>query len=127
MVVYLKEDQRLRGIRKEWHTRKKDGKRVCYVLQDREGRICLLGQKLPYLATFINDNVIDKSVPWQRVNTVGMWEIINKVDNRVGGFHKGRWKVLQTELEAAVPLFESMRDTHREAALVGDSSCYQVA
>jgi hypothetical protein len=125
-TMYLKSSQRLAGVSKEWHTRKKDGKAIAYVILDRCGKIALLTQKLPAVSEFINTHLVDPDEPWARVNTVGMWEILNQTGGRVGGFHKGRWRVMSVDLEQATTAFEAARRVHEEAAVIGVPSCYDV-
>ena len=123
---YLQPDQHLVGVTKEWHTRKKDGKNIAYLILDRSGKIALLTQKLPAVAEFINDNLVHPNEPWAKVNTVGMWEILNQTGGRVGGFHKNRWRVVSVDLENASSTFEAARIDHETAAVIGTSACYEV-
>ena len=126
-TMYLQPTQRLAGVRKEWHARKKGGKDICYVLLDRRGKIALLTQKLPAATDFINTHLVDPvNEPWAKVNTVGLWEIVNQTGGRVGGWHKGRWRVQTVDLESATATFEAMRRDHESAAVIGVPTCYQV-
>ena len=54
-----------------------------------------------------------------RVNTVGLWEIINQTSGRVGGWHKGRFRVMSIDLESAPERFEEARRKHEQAAVIG--------
>ena len=103
-TLYLKPCQRLVGVRKEWHTRKREGKEICYIVEDRCGKIALLTQKLPLVSAFINSNLVPPREPWTRVTTTGLWEILNQTGGRVGGWHKGRWRVVSVEIEKATTL-----------------------
>ena len=123
-TMYLQPSQRLAGVQKEWHTRKRDGKDIAYVIFDRSGKIALLTQKLPAVTDFINNHLI--SADYEKVNTVGMWEILNQTGGRVGGWHKGRWRVQTVDLESVAERFEAARREHEEAAVIGVPACYQV-
>jgi hypothetical protein len=125
-AVYLKPDQRLAGVRKEWHTRRRDGKVSCYVILDRFGKLLLLTQKLPVASSFINRTLVDPKEPWTKVTTNGLWEIIDQTGGRVGGWHKGRFRVMSVELDKATKCFESMRNSYADAAVIGESACYQI-
>ena len=125
-ALYLKPDQRLAGVRKERHTRKRDGKANCYVILDRFGKLLLLTQKLPVASSFINSTLVDPQEPWTKVTTNGLWEIIDKRGGRVGGWHKGRFRVMSVELDRVTSRFESMRLSYEDAAVLGESSCYNI-
>ena len=125
-AVYLKPGERLSAVRKEWHTRKRGGKDNCYVIVDRFGKLLLLTQKLPVASSFINSHLISPNEPCTKVTTNGLWEIIDQTGGRVGGWHKGRFRVMSVTLDQATSCFESMRPNHEEAAVVGDSACYQI-
>ena len=126
-TMYLKPSQHLAGVQKEKSTRKGgNGKDVAYLILDRSEKIVLLTQRLAAVAAFINTCLVDPQEPWTRVNTVGMWEILNQTEGRVGGWHKGRWRCQRIELEQATFLFEEARQQHAEAAVVGMPACYQV-
>ena len=125
-AVYLRPSERLAGVRKEWHTRKRAGKDSCYVIVDRFGKLLLLTQKLPVASSFINSHLISPNEPWTKVTTNGLWEIINQKGGRVDGWHKGRFRVMSVELDKATSCFESMRPNHEEAAVIGESTCYEI-
>ena len=125
-AVFLKPSQRLAGVQKERHARKRDGKDIAYVIFDRCGKIALLTQKLPAVTEFINTHLVSPDEPWAKVNTVGLWEILNQTGGRVGGWHKGRWRVQTVDLESATATFEAMRRDHESAAVIGVPTCYQV-
>jgi hypothetical protein len=125
-AVYLKPEERLASVRKEWHTRKRNGKSACYVIQDRCGKLLLVAQKLPVASSFINSNLVSPNEQWAKVTTNGLWEITNQTGGRVGGWHKGRFRVISVELEEASTFFESMRPSHEAAAVLGDSACYHI-
>ena len=123
-TMHLKPSQRLAGGRKEWHTRKRNGADVCYLILDRCGKVALLTQKLPLVSAFINANLVAPEEPWTRVNTTGMWEILNQTGGRMGGWHKGRWRVLSVELDQAPARFETVRREHADAVVIGTPECY---
>ena len=125
-AVYLKPDQRLAGVSKEWHTRKRNGKVSCYVILDRFGKLLLMTQKLPVASSFINSTLVDPQEPWTKVTTNGLWEIIDQTGGRVGGWHKGRFRVMSVKLDDATSCFEAMRTSHEEAVVIGESGCYQI-
>ena len=125
-TIYLGPSQQLAGVRKERHARKKDGKDVCYLIVDRLGKMALLSQKLKTASDFINRQLVDPDEPWTRVNTVGLWEILNRTDGRVGGWHKGRFRVASVDLESAPARFAEARRSHERAAVLGVPACYEV-
>lgn len=126
-AMYLNSTQHLRACRKERHARsKKDGKAVCYVITDRMGKVALCSQKLAAVADFINRTLVSPDEPWTRVNLVGLWEILNKTGGRVGGWHKGRFRVMSVDLESAPETFEAARREHEHAAVIGVPACYRV-
>ena len=126
-TMYLDKSQHLAAIQKERHTRtKKDGKDICYLIIDRMGKIALCSQKLTAVTEFINTNLVNPDEPWTRVNVVGMWEILNQTGGRVGGWHKGRFRVMSVDLESAPEKFEEARREHEQAAVIGVPACYQV-
>lgn len=124
--MYLKPDERLAGVRKEKHTRMRDGRASCYVILDRYGKVLVLTQKLPVASSFINSTLVNPSEQWSRVTTNGLWEIINQTGGRVGGWHKGRFRVMAVELDKATSCFESLRPNHETAAVLGETACYQI-
>ena len=126
-TMYLDPSQHLAGVRKERYTRKKDGKDICYLVLDRFGKIALISQKLPAVTDFINTHVVRQDEPWTRVNTVGLWEILDRTGGRVGGWHKGRFRVMSVDLESAPERFEEARREHEQAAVIGAPACYQVS
>ena len=125
-TMYLTPSQSLVGVQKERHSRKKDGKDVCYLIIDHDRKIVLMTQKLSAVSAFINTHLVPSDEPWTRVTTVGLWEVLDQTGGRVGGWHKGRWRVMSVDLESASVLFESVRKEHEEAAVVGIPACYQV-
>ena len=125
-AMYLDKSQHLARIKKEPHARNKKGQDICYVIMDRMGKIALCSQKLTAVTEFINTTLVRPDEPWTRVNTVGLWEIINQTGGRVGGYHKGRFRVLSVDLESAPERFEEVRKEHEEAAVIGIPACYQV-
>ena len=126
-AIYLNESQHLTGIQKERHTRtKKHGKDMCYLIIDRMGKIALVSQKLTAVTEFINTTLVDPDEPWTKVNVVGMWEILNQTGGRVGGWHKGRFRVMSVDLESAPKKFEEARLAHEQAVVIGVPACYQV-
>jgi hypothetical protein len=125
-AVYLKANERVSAIQKEAHTRTKNGKAMCYILFDRSGRIAMLTQKLPAVTQFINNHLVHPEEPYAKVNCVGLWEMLNKTDGRVGGWHKGRWRVTTCDLESATAVFDAARRDHQEAAVIGNTTCYEV-
>ena len=122
--VHLPSSKRLASVRKEWHTRKRDGKDVVYLAVSRDREWAILTQKLPLLASYINENLTDGS-PWSRVTTNGLWENVDRTGGRVGGWHKGMWRVASLDLGAACDAFENARRAASKAAIVGHPECYE--
>ena len=58
-TVVLTPTQRLAGVQPEFHAKKRMGKQIVYVAQDRMGEITLLSQQLQLLASAINERAGD--------------------------------------------------------------------
>jgi hypothetical protein len=123
-AVFLHPWERLTGVTKEWHTRKRNGRDMCYVIVDRSGKVALLTQKLLVASDFINANLVDPDEPWSRVTTTGLWEILDQTSGRVGGWHKGRFRVISVDLKNATACFEAVRSSHERSAVIGEPRCY---
>ena len=124
-AVVLQPTQKLAGVRKEWHTRKQQGRDVCYVATDRLGEWLVLTQKLPLLTAWINETLGDE--PSQRVSTTALYEGVDRGKNasRVGEWIKGRWCVRMVDIERASEEFESARKGMVHAAVVAaEPGCY---
>ena len=124
-AVVLQPTQKLSGVRKEFHTRKQQGRNVCYVATDRLGEWLFLTQKLPLLTAWINETLGDE--PSQRVSTTALYEGVDRGKNasRVGEWVKGRWCVRTVDIERASEEFESARKGMARAAVVAaEPGCY---
>ena len=107
----------LKGVSREFHARK----RGVYVLIDKHEEYLIVSQKLQPLSTFLNSIAQDKS---SRVSVTALYEILDKTNNRVGGWSKNRWKCRFIPLESAVALFESERGRYKQALILGTPKCY---
>ena len=109
----------LKGVRREWHTRKKG----CYLLEDKHGTYLVVAQKLHLLASFLNTIAQDAS---SRVSLTALHEIVNTSDNRVGGWLKYRWRVRFAPLEEVGGLFERRRPSFEQSLILGQPECYRL-
>ena len=124
-VVLISGTQKLTGVRKEWHTRRRRGRDVCYVATDRLGEWLVLTQKLPLLTAWINETLGNE--PSQRVSTTALYEGVDRGKNasRVGEWVKGRWAVRMVDIERASEEFETARKGMVHAAVVAtEPGCY---
>ena len=121
--VVLTSEQSLKGVRKERHAKRRSDRDVAYLVVDRLGEWTLLGQKLPLLTAWINEHAAGAEC--DRVSVNGLWSNLDRSDGRVGGWHKGRWRINAVDLERASDAFESKRASSAKAALIaGEPSCY---
>ena len=103
-------------MKRERRARRPRGKvEIAYVCYDRSGDWTLLSQKLPILTEYINTNLADE---WGKVSTTGLYEAVDRTSGRVGGWHKGRWRVKMVPLVEAKAAFEAARREHRFAAVL---------
>ena len=125
-AVALNADQHIRHIRKEWHTRRHAGRHVAYLLVDRSGLApIVVAQKLPLLRWYINERVAEAA--WERVSVNGMLAALDKTENRVGGWMKGRWRIVSVDLEGACDFLRSLRQEHGVVVVSSELNCYELA
>ena len=123
--LVLSPSQKLTGVRKEPHAKRRSEHPVAYVVVDKLGEWTLLGQKLQLIAAYINERIADES--FERVSTNGLWSNLDRNDGRVGGWHKGRWRINAVELDRASDAFESKRVASGKSAIVAaEPSCYAI-
>ena len=115
--------ERLAAVRKEPFAKRRKQHAVCYI--DRQGEWTMLGQKIQALSAAINQHVANES--WARVSTTGLWGNCDVTDSRIGGWHKGRWRIKSIDLDSATSKFEAQRVVSKQSAVVGDvPSCYAI-
>ena len=85
----------LKGVRREYRARKTGA----YVLFDKHEQYLIVSQRLHLLSTFLNSIAPDQS---SRISVTALYEILDKSDNRVGGWSKHRWMCKFVPLEDAV-------------------------
>ena len=124
-AVEVAEDKQLVHIHKEWHSRKRDGKDICWLVIDREKEYMILAQKLAVIADYINATLTEPSKA-NIVSMQGMYLCVDGSDKSNGGWHRGRWRVKHADLANgdAVELFESMRRMYEKPILLGASGVY---
>ena len=115
--------QELTGIRKERRVRAVRGKNLLYICHDRAGEVALVSQKLPLLRNYINDNLcVDE---WQTVTVTGLYMNCDFTSNKVGGYHKNRWRVRSIGLEQATDEINGLRAQFGKVIVVTeDPKCY---
>ena len=121
MAMVLKPQEKLTGVKKEYHVRKHRGKNVCYMILDREQHFVLFGQKLPLLTEYINSNIVTD--PCFKVSTPGLYMLLDSTHGRVGGYHKMRWRVSSIPLERGADVLENVRHLYENVIVVGEPSC----
>ena len=124
-ALFLGPSQRLVGVQREWHTRKRNGKDVCWLLLDRHGKVVCMAQRIRALSEWVNENLATE--PWTKVSTSGLYDLADVEEGRIGGFHKGRWRLMSVDLADASDTFERTRSGYEQAAIVGDATCYRTA
>ena len=125
MAIMLKPRERIKGIKKEWHTRKHHGKHVCYMILDKEQHFILFGQKLPSLTDYINSHIVTDDC--FKVSTAGLYTSLDIKTGRTHGWHKLRWRVSSIPIEIAAEVLENIRDVYRNVIVVGSQDCYSTA
>ena len=124
-VRVLAPNQTLTGVCKEPHAKRRSEHPVAYVVVDKLGEWTLIAQKLPLLAAYINERIAVE--PFERVSTNGLWYNLDRNDGRVGGWHKGRWRIHAVELDRASEAFELRRAASGKSAIVAtEPSCYAI-
>ena len=106
----------LAAVSREPFAKRRNQSAVCYLIIDREGEWTLMGQKIALLSTWINQHVANEQ--WARVSTTGLWGNCDVTNGRVGGWHKGRYRVRRMPLADSAPEFEAVRARCSHAAVV---------
>ena len=95
-------------------------KDLCYIAIDRQTDIILLAQSLQRLANYINTN-LSCGEPWDRVSVTGLFDNCDFNHNKMGGWHKGRWRIVSKKLKESRDNFEALRangDNKRKTGFV---------
>ena len=115
----------LAAVSREPFAKRRNQSAVCYLIIDREGEWTLMGQKIALLSTWINQHVANEQ--WARVSTTGLWGNCDVTNGRVGGWHKGRWRIRSVDMNRATAEFEALRLASKRAVVVaGAPACYAV-
>ena len=123
-TVVLAPSQRLVGVQKEWHTRKKylNGVRkdIAYLavdsLANAEEPGVVITQKINWLRDWINARAANRG---SRISTTALYNGADRsVDSRDGQFIKGRWKVTTVDLARASDAFESASSSDASGVIV---------
>ena len=118
-ITMLRPTDALKSVIREHRARKH-----CYILEDKYGKYVVVAQKLPCIASFINNLAEDEA---SRVSTAALYKIVDSSPkNRVGGYAKHRWKLRTAKLEEVVDLFESTRDRFEQSIILGAPDCYTI-
>ena len=96
-----------------------------YIILDKTKKYVFLLQKLPYAENYVNTHVADSKET--KISLTGLYEICDNIDNKVGGFHKMRWKVQKIDFEDAIERFKMVRGDYEKAVVLGDERCYRTA
>ena len=102
--LVLRANERLAAVGRDYHSKSDQA----YIVTDRFNEYVVMSQSLPLLAKWINSNVTCAEA-WDRVTHTGLFENIDRIDGRNGGFHKGRWRIKRVPLKASRRVFESER------------------
>ena len=125
--LVLSPNEKLTGVRKERHAKLKRrcDRPVAYLVIDKLGEWTLLGQKLSSISMYINQHIADAS--YDRVTKNGLWSNVDRSDGRVGGWHKGRWRIAAVDLDRASDVFETKRVASVKAAIIAaEPSAYAI-
>ena len=116
----LAPSEKVTRILREWHTRKSGA----YVVRDRYGKVVILSQRLPLIATYLNDTATDHS---QKVSVPALFNAVGKDGtDRVAGHCKNRWKVAMYSLDEAPLAYEGARGEHDSSVILGSEAAYKV-
>ena len=126
MAIVLKPQEKLTGIKKEYHVRKHHGRNVVYAILDRQKEYCLLGQKIASITDYINNNIITDE-PCFKVSTPGLYLMLDTNGPANSGYHKMRWKIMSFDIDKGAEVLEEVRNEYSNVVLVGDSKCYETS
>ena len=126
MPLALEPTQRLVGIRKEYHARKRKDEHVVYICMDRDREYMLASQRLAKIADYINEHCISDCTKANRVSFAGLIENVDAQGKTNGSWHKGRWKTTAVGLQKAKDFLESSRENYQTTVLIGDPRCYHL-
>ena len=122
----LEPHQHIASITKEHHTRRQNGELVCYIVEDKQTRHLILGQKLASIVGFLNTHVIEDKP--DMVSVTGLHEIISCSGGRTGRWSKHRWRVQPVSIRDGAQVYEQLRARGFEnCVIVGEPTCYTVA
>jgi hypothetical protein len=120
----IRPNERLVGVRKERHSRQREGHAVCYFILDKHHQYMLVTQKLHGAKAFIDQNLaLDAS---DHVSVSGLYNCKDICDGRHSGFHKNRWRVISTPLESVKEKFERVREGYERAVVIGSGGEYDI-
>lgn len=121
----MEANERIVSIQKEFHVRKRNGKYVCYILEDKAKSVILIGQKLSLLTIVVNNDFV--SDPSDKVSITGLWQIIGNRSERCNGWTKHKWRCEAIPFEDAPTVFNEKRKCFGASFLVGQKNRYTLA
>jgi len=106
--------------------RRQNGQLIAYIVEDKQSRHLLLGQKLAAIVDFLNSNVVSDKP--DQVSIAGLHQIISCRGGRTGGWSKHRWRVQPVNINDAAPTYEELRARGFEnCVVIGEPTCYKVS
>ena len=105
---------------------KRNRRSIAYVIFDAISNTVMLTQKLRLAADYINARFARG--PLEEVTVAGLYEAAGTENNRVGGFHKMRFKIQRCDIGRAHNLFAAARiEGTNSVLLTSTPDCYPLA
>ena len=102
----------------------RNGERLAYVCEDKQGGHLILASKLALLADYISE-LTDH--PADKITLNSLYAILSVPDGcgRTGGWSKHRWRCRAVPLEQAATTYEAMRPEYEKHVVLGTKNCVQ--
>jgi hypothetical protein len=123
-TTVLRPGEKLTRLSPDWKARRtRDGDRRVFICEDKYGHKVLLAQKVTLLAEHLSKIARDKS---EAISTTSLYNILGNDGTGLNcGYSKHRWKVRAYPIDKAVDAFESAREAHDTAVVLGSKACMQ--
>ena len=113
--------ERIIAIQREPYSRKHNGELVQWFVADKHGKVLLSGGKLSALQNYINAHT---EAPHDRVHLSGLFESMERMGGRTGGWYLNRWMVSTTPLSDAAAVLEKLRSEYERVVMVAPPGVY---